>query len=581
MTLQEYAISKGFTLEELRRFGVNVRQGRVAIPFKVRDGSVHRHQFVSTDPGKRFTWETGDGMEGTIVYGLDRPVPWGALLWLVEGASDCWSLWLAGQAAIGLPGATNVKPLAAVDFQDVKTIAVIEEPDSAGQRMPHLAATTLYDAGFQGDVVRVSLNPFKDAREAFIADRSKFRKVLELAWKSRTPIPRPEPVKSRQRNLFQAVTMAEAFDSDTAIAHLVEGLVPRGGSMVVGAKKKVGKSVLLMNLARAVARGETFLGRRCQKGPVLYISCDEPKSVTLDRASALGLNNEPNIFLLASRAVPDDWAGALRSEYRRLKPILVIVDTLAKLARIKDINSYGEWGAAYAPLQAMGDEFGCAYVVSVHNKKEGATTPDSMAGSTAIGGGVDTILVMARCADGSRTIETEQRLGQDMARSVLRMDEEYRLSIGGEAWLDEQRELEREIFRSLGDESITLEEILRRVPRRGLVVKRALYASVDTGWILRSGSGKRGDPHVYRVSDMGLNRDQETRKPLVDNVSCLVPKKAQFIGTHSDQETEDEEEGWSVVTGPRLDQAGPTGTNRDQETEEEDLLDKYAYERNL
>ena len=73
--------------------------------------------------------------------------------------------------------------------------------------------------------------------------------------------------------------LTDAFDDDSAfVEHLVEGLLPASGSMVIGAKKKVGKSVLLVNLARSIVRGRaSFLGRGCRQGPVLYGSFDEPR----------------------------------------------------------------------------------------------------------------------------------------------------------------------------------------------------------------------------------------------------------------------------------------------------------------
>jgi AAA domain len=583
LNLKGFAEAKGFTFDELRRFGVTVKAGRIAVPYKNSDGSVFRHRMRSAvDDGKGFSW-IKDEAEGTLPYGLDRPVPWGAFLYLVEGETDCWSLWLSEIPAIGLPGASNVACLDRVDFAGVQTIIAIEEPGDAGALMPHKAAMRLYDAGFSGVVVSIRLAPFKDARAAFNANRAGLAGTIRAAWKARTPIPRPEPVKKKQRGLFESVSLAEAFADDQTIEHLVEGLVPAGGSMVVGAKKKVGKSVLLLNLARGVAHGGTFLGRRCRKGAVVYVSLDEPKAITLERMEALGLKDDPDIFLIATRNPPDDWGSALRNEVKKRKAVLVIVDTLAKLARIQEINSYGEWNRAYAPLQSIAEELGCAYVVTVHNRKDGQTSTDSMAGSMAIGAGVDTTLVMSRGADGTRTIETEQRHGQDMARSVLSMDRDtYELSISGEAWLSAQRDLERMIFASIGSEALAIDEITRRVRLRSLVVKRAVYASVDGGWLERLGSGKRGDPYLYKAIAGALSaRDQETAKAPPDKGLFLVPPLPIHNGDQETDDSDDSEKGWSVKVGPTSDLAGSAGTGRDLETGEPDLLELYAESQGL
>lgn len=370
-----------------------------------------------------------------------------------------------------------------------------------------------------------------------------------------------------------------AFEEDTAtIGHLVEGLIPLGGSMVLGAKKKVGKSVLLVNLARSIVRGEPFLGRHCRKGAVLYGSFDEPKSVTMMRLEAIGLKGQPGFFLWARRGgLGENWPTIMRSYIDRFRPTLFIVDTLAKLANIREINSYGEWNQAYAPLHAAADEFGCAIVVTVHNKKEGGGI-DAMAGSSGgVGGNPDTLMVIEKDLQKVRTIETEQRIGNDIERSILYMNEDtFQVSMGSEAWLQKQRELQQEILNALGTDSLTLEHILSKVKRRVIKTKEALYAAIDSGFILSGGRGIRGEPRLYRSAG---KRDQETEIAISHKGESLVPKTAHVSGDQADHEI-----GWAVEVGGKPGpvigtKMGPTGTNRDQETEEPDLLMLYAKER--
>lgn len=359
------------------------------------------------------------------------------------------------------------------------------------------------------------------------------------------------------------VELTEAFDDDSAfVEHLVEGLLPASGSMVVGAKKKVGKSVLLVNLARSVVRGVPFLGRSVRRGPVLYGSFDEPKAVTLERLEALGMRGQPGFFLWAVRGgVGTSWKTVVRNHVAKYRPSLFIVDTLAKLAGIQEINSYGEWNAAYAPLHAIADEFDCAIVVTVHNKKEGSGF-DALAGSTAIGGGVDTILVIERDLQNVRTIATEQRVGNDMDKTVLNMDPDtFSLGIGPEAWLAQQREIQQEIMDAIGTEKFQLEQILEAVNRRSLQVKRALYAAVDAGFILREGRGVRGSPRLYSVlTETGPGKSGKPHSIYV------IPGP----GPIGDQERPGNEELKLVPkSGPGMDQGGPSGTSEDQETDDE------------
>lgn len=61
---------------------------------------------------------------------------------------------------------------------------------------------------------------------------------------------------------------------------LIDGVLRRGHKMLVAGPSKAGKSLLLMQLATAIASGTKWLGWECAKGRVLYVNLE------LDRASA-------------------------------------------------------------------------------------------------------------------------------------------------------------------------------------------------------------------------------------------------------------------------------------------------------
>jgi len=61
--------------------------------------------------GQRFAWEKGNH---TMLYGLDRLNEIKKLRWvlLVEGESDCWTLWSHPLPALGIPGKSVRQPAA-------------------------------------------------------------------------------------------------------------------------------------------------------------------------------------------------------------------------------------------------------------------------------------------------------------------------------------------------------------------------------------------------------------------------------------------------------------------------------------
>jgi hypothetical protein len=89
---------------------------------------------------------------------------------------------------------------------------------------------------------------------------------------------------------------------------LVEGLLPDGGTSLVVAKPKVGKSTLTQNLALAVARGEPFLGRPTTKGPVVYLAIEDKPSELARILRMMGAHEDDCIFFHC-----DAYAGRRRA----------------------------------------------------------------------------------------------------------------------------------------------------------------------------------------------------------------------------------------------------------------------------
>jgi len=110
-TLQEYAHAERLRVEQLRRLGLaDVRyQGRTAvrIPYKDPDGeevAVRFRMALDKSEGDRFRWRRGDKPTLYGLWLLDRMKKAGYVV-LVEGESDCHTLWQHGVPALGVPGA--------------------------------------------------------------------------------------------------------------------------------------------------------------------------------------------------------------------------------------------------------------------------------------------------------------------------------------------------------------------------------------------------------------------------------------------------------------------------------------------
>ena len=94
---------------------------------------------------------------------------------IVEGESDCHTLWQAGFPAVGLPGAGNWnEERDAAIFDGIGTIFVVIEPDNGGDTVRKwLAKSKIRDR-----VKLVRLNGFKDPSALYLDDPARFARTL-------------------------------------------------------------------------------------------------------------------------------------------------------------------------------------------------------------------------------------------------------------------------------------------------------------------------------------------------------------------------------------------------------------------
>ena len=166
----------------------------------------------------------------------------------------------------------------------------------------------------------------------------------------------------------------------------VEGTLPTGGFSMLAGKPKTGKSTAARSLGFAVARGESFLGKRTAQGPVYYATFEERPTSVRDHFAEMGATAADPVHCFIGRR-PADAMEALEVEMRRLKPVLVILDPIFRFLTIADENSYAELTRAMDPLLGLARNHG-AHILAVHHarKQRSDDFTDEVLGSTAIFG---------------------------------------------------------------------------------------------------------------------------------------------------------------------------------------------------
>lgn len=315
---------------------------------------------------------------------------------------------------------------------------------------------------------------------------------------------------------FKLLSFRDFMDQpDENVSYCVDGLLPDGGMSLLCGKPKAGKSTLAHQLALAVARGTSFLGRPCIQGKVILLSHEGHKSRVKHHFMSLGATGDEPILVycdVAPAEATKKLAGLLE-QYPDTK--LVIIDTAQRFLRIKDLNDYVKADSAMEPLMKIARQTG-THIVLVHHSKKGVSEDeiDSVLGSTAMSGGVDSVLLLKE-KKGARLLSSRQRYGDDLPETTLAFDSQKRESSLGltseeaEKRIKAEKEAEKhERIRHEMETHLTLhprlteEELCAAVRGAGEVKKKVLAEGVGV-WAGRAGRGVKGDPYVYYLISPG------------------------------------------------------------------------------
>jgi len=180
--------------------------------------------------------------------------------------------------------------------------------------------------------------------------------------------------------------------------YLWKGILPDAGLAVCASSKASGKTLLLLQLADAIARGRDFLGVPTTQAKTLFLELELSERRTAQRLRTMGV--VPSDDLTFSYRWPQGNEGllTLRDAIEEHGFELVIVDVLQMLWPMgADVNSYSDSYAVLSPLRQMANDLGVMIVLVTHRRKmETADFIDGVMGSVGVAANADTILSIQR-----------------------------------------------------------------------------------------------------------------------------------------------------------------------------------------
>jgi len=356
---------------------------------------------------------------------------------------------------------------------------------------------------------KVILEAFKKSR---LHDRGKkdsyilygIRKLLE-----RKESEGKSDKKQNESTIRRGLSVAELFEiTKNPLEWLVDGFLTADGFSALVAKPKVGKSTLSRNLAYCIATGKEFLGRSVKRGKVLCYFLEESIYDIRDSIESMGYTTDTNVkfYTLELFKGIEDRVKIIEEDILNENPVLVIIDTLFKAVGINDENRYAEALKKIEPVLLIAREHKVHVMATLHASKNSneKDAVDAILGSTAIAGSFDTIFLIKKRPDFSRTIQTEQRKGKNLMETYLEFTENTKLvEIGETITAKVKKNYESDIRKVLLEarEPMSEDRILKLIKGNQNDKLRAVHDLYLSGEIIRTGDGKRGSPYVYNHRD--------------------------------------------------------------------------------
>jgi hypothetical protein len=192
-TLAALAEGKRLPAEFLAGLGLNdLADGGVGLPYFDRTGAeiaVKRRTAMRAKDGT--FWPKGRPLAAYGQWRLNDADKAGFLI-LVEGESDCWSLWFHQLPALGIPGANAVKTLEKEFIEAVQTVYIHRESDQGGATFVEGMVKRLAAIGFTGKAFELRMpDGIKDPADLHAADAERFKSRMEEAINASTPLELP------------------------------------------------------------------------------------------------------------------------------------------------------------------------------------------------------------------------------------------------------------------------------------------------------------------------------------------------------------------------------------------------------
>ena len=218
---------------------------------------------------------------------------------------------------------------------------------------------------------------------------------------------------------FRAVRAVDLFGTifPTNFSYIEPGILVKGGTLLLGGQAKIGKSLVMMELARSLCTGKTLFDNPQYTVPelkrVLYIEAENGPRAVKDRGLKMFQDDDPTVYenlfhVISSKNPPQlKQIKKFEVEISRVRPNVIIMDPISFFHDGEE-NSNPEINKVYYALnyfKTLYPEDECSIVIAHHfgkppwgKAKDGydELSPYNFRGASKWKDGADSIITMHR-----------------------------------------------------------------------------------------------------------------------------------------------------------------------------------------
>lgn len=239
------------------------------------------------------------------------------------------------------------------------------------------------------------------------------------------PAPAPaDVVLSPADRLRASILTTEQIAAVKPPDQLVNGVLALNSLAMLYGPSGVGKSFVAEDLALHIAHGAWWQGREVKAGSVLYVVAEGaasfgPRLTAWKKHHQLFEEKHPIGWIPMAVNVHDlAWAGSLAEVVGELRPVLVVIDTLARCIVGAEENSAKDIGVIVHNLDRIRRAAGSCVMVVHHS---GKNTDAGARGSSALRGAMDTELSLEGDAAYLQLKNPKQKDGPQSQPFTLRL----------------------------------------------------------------------------------------------------------------------------------------------------------------